>query len=139
MKEEDKGMHIFMWVIIIYSILLISCLVVQIIDGYIAYDEQNRYSVYSYCVNYVFEDFKQDYGDFDLIVGIGEISYIQELNEENVKSAGYNVDVQYRVDGVFHVVNYHIDIWWKERNFLDRRTDKIRENQIIDYEIVKVA
>ena len=131
--EEDKGMHIFMWVIIIYSILVISCLVVQII---VRYDKENRYSVYSYCINYVFEDFKQEYGEFDTILGVGEIAYIQELNEENVKSAGYKVDVQYRVDGVLYVVNYHIDIWWQERNFLDRRTDKIRENQIIDYEVV---
>lgn len=138
MKEENKGMHIFMWVIIICSILLISCLVVQIIDGYIAYDEQNRNSVVSYCFDYVFEDFKQDYGDFDTIFGMGEISYIQELNEDNVKSAGYKVDVQYRVDGVLHVVNYHIDIWWKERNFLDRRTDLLREKQIIDYKIVSL-
>lgn len=136
MEEEDKGMRIFMWVILIYSILVISCFVVQII---VRYDKENRCSVYSYCINYVFDNFKQEYGDFDTIFGIGEISYVQELNEDNVKSAGYNVEVKYKVHNVWCAVNYHIDIWWKERNFLDRRTDLLKEKQIVDYEIVKVA
>jgi hypothetical protein len=135
MKNKEVGSRIFFWLAIICMIFSVSYYIIQTI---IREDERNRDRVVNYCSDYVFEDFKQEYGDFDLIVGSAKISYIQELNSENIKSAGYKVEVKYQVDDVWYAVNYHIDIWWKERNFLDRRTDKIRENQIIDYEIVSL-
>ena len=131
----SKSGRIFFWIAIMCMILSVSYYIIQTI---IREDERNRKRVVNYCSDYVFEDFKQEYGDFDLIVGSAKISYIQELNSEDVKSAGYKVEVKYQVDDVWYAVDYHIDIWWKERNFLDRRTDLVREKQIIDYKIVSL-
>ena len=135
LKIKDNASRIFFWIAIICMLISVSYYVIQTI---ITEDERNRDRVVNYCSDYVFEDFKQEYGDFDLIVGSSEISYIQELNSENIKSAGYKVEVKYQVDDVWYAVNYHIDIWWEERNYLDRRTDLLREKQIIDYKIVSL-
>lgn len=135
LKIKDNVSRIFFWLLIICILISLSYYIIQTI---IREDERKRDRVVNYCSDYVFEDFKQEYGDFDLIVCSAKISYIQELNSENIKSAGYKVEVKYQVDDVWYAVNYHIDIWWKERSFLDRRTDLLREKQIMDYKIISL-
>ena len=114
--NKDKGFYLFLWVAIIYALLVISCFVIKTI---IIEDEKNRDSVFGYCANYVREEFTEEYGKFDLTLCIGKISYIKELNKDNIKSAGYKIELRYQVDNVWHTLNYgKKEISWIEELIL---------------------